>query len=85
VTVSFDRPRKATVSVAVRAYIRPDIVVTPSSINFGSVLHGKRHECKVSIAYSGRPDWKNGSKQSGFVQTNQAADVKQHRSVSATG
>jgi Protein of unknown function (DUF1573) len=58
VTVSFDRPRKATVSVEVRAYIRPDIVVTPSSINFGSVPHGKRDECRVSVVYSGRPDWK---------------------------
>lgn len=58
VTVSFDRPRKATVSLEVKAYIRPDIVVTPSSINFGAVPHGKRHARTISVAYAGRPDWK---------------------------
>jgi hypothetical protein len=58
VTVAFDRPRKAIVSLEVKAYIRPDIVVTPNSINFGSFGHGTRQERKVSIAYTGRPDWK---------------------------
>jgi hypothetical protein len=58
VTVSFDRPRKATVSVAVRAYIRPDFVVMPSSISFGAVSRGTKQERKLSIAYAGRPDWK---------------------------
>jgi Protein of unknown function (DUF1573) len=58
VTVSFDRPRPATVAIPVKAYIRPDIVVSPSLINFGSVPHGKPHERTISITYAGRPDWK---------------------------
>jgi Protein of unknown function (DUF1573) len=58
VTVSFDRPRAASVAIPVKACIRPDIVVSPSLINFGSVPHGQQHERTISIAYAGRPDWK---------------------------
>jgi hypothetical protein len=58
VTVSFDRPRKAVISLEVKAYIRPDIVVSPSLINFGIVPYGKKDERTVSISYAGRPDWK---------------------------
>lgn len=58
VTVTFDRPQQAVVTIPVKVYIRPDIVVSPSSINFGAVLQGTSPERQLSIAYTGRPDWK---------------------------
>lgn len=58
ITITFDRPQQSVVAIPVKVYIRPDIVVDPSSINFGALRRGTFMERKVSIAYLGRPDWK---------------------------
>jgi len=58
VTVTFNQPIFATVVIPVKVYIRTDVVVTPTSINFGAVEKGTRAERKMTIAYAGRPDWK---------------------------
>ena len=58
--VSFHEPTKGsakTVELAVEAYIRKDIVLTPGSVNFGAVDLGKGAEQRVAINYAGRADW----------------------------
>jgi hypothetical protein len=57
VTVIFDRPLFAEVNVAVKAYIRTDVVITPGEASFGPIAKGTDQERKLSIAYAGRPDW----------------------------
>jgi hypothetical protein len=58
VSVTFDLPQPAVVTIPVQVYIRPDIVVSPSSVDFGALAEGRSEERRLSIAYTGRPDWK---------------------------
>jgi len=58
ISVAFDLPQPNVVTLSVQVYIRPDIVVSPSSIDFGAVAEGLAGERRLSIAYTGRPDWK---------------------------
>jgi hypothetical protein len=46
-----------TVRVPISAYIRPDVVVEPGGVNFGSVDVGSGAEQRVSVAYAGRNNW----------------------------
>ena len=57
VTVVFDAPQYAEVRIPIRAYIRTDVVLTPGSIEFGSVPKGSRAERSLSITHSGRGNW----------------------------
>lgn len=62
VTVSFTDKRgitsSKTVRVPISAYIRPDVVVEPGGVNFGSVDAGAGAEQRVTVSYNGgRNDW----------------------------
>ena len=56
-TVTIDKPYYAVVQLQVKGYIRGDVMVTPGSVEFGSVDQGKRVEKTVSVNYAGRDDW----------------------------
>ncbi len=58
VSVAFDLPQPNAVTLSVQVYIRPDIVLSASSIDFGAVAEGVAEERRLSIAYTGRPDGK---------------------------
>ena len=47
----------AEVRIAIHAYIRTDVVLTPGSADFGAVDHSKGAARKIDIAYAGRNDW----------------------------
>lgn len=61
VTVSFTDKRGITSSKKVRvpisAYIRPDVVVEPGGVNFGSIDIGAGAEQRVRVSYAGRNNW----------------------------
>ncbi len=57
VTVTFDRPQWAEVQLQVKGYIRTDVVLNPTYVNFGTVAEGRPEEKKVRIEYAGRNDW----------------------------
>ncbi len=46
-----------TVRVPISAYIRPDIVIDPGNVDFGSVDMGAGARRTARISYSGRSDW----------------------------
>ena len=46
-----------TVQLFVSGYIRPDVVITPGSIEFGAVAEGITAERTVRLEYAGRPGW----------------------------
>ncbi len=57
VIITFDSPQRAEVRIPISAYIRTDVVLTPGSVNFGSVDKGVGAERTISVAYAGRADW----------------------------
>ncbi len=56
-TVTIDKPFYAEVQLHVQGTIRTDIVVSPGSVELGSVDSGQGTEKHVSVSYAGRPDW----------------------------
>lgn len=62
VTLAFTDPQGRSVSKSVRvpisAYIRPDVVIEPGAVNFGSVDLGVGAERRVEVSYSGRGNWR---------------------------
>jgi hypothetical protein len=58
VTVVIDRPQYAEVRIPIKAYIRPDVVLTPGGADFGNVGRGAGQERKIGVAYAGRGNWK---------------------------
>jgi hypothetical protein len=46
-----------TVQLSVSGYIRPDVVLTPGSIEFGSVPEGATAQRTLQLEYSGRSGW----------------------------
>jgi hypothetical protein len=57
VTITFDQPQYAVVTIPVKVYIRTDVVLTPGSINFGAVDRGAAQERKIELTYAGDPNW----------------------------
>jgi len=49
--------RMDTVQLFVSGYIRPDVILTPGSIEFGAVSEGATAERVVQLEYTGRPGW----------------------------
>ena len=47
----------AQVTIPVHAFIRRDVVLTPGSVDFGSVGRGSAVDRKIQIAYAGRANW----------------------------
>ena len=58
ITVTFDRPQYAEVQLDIRGYVRRDVIVDPSLIQFGAVQQGAGAERQVKVTYAGRSDWK---------------------------
>ncbi len=59
VTVRFDQPLNAVVTIPVKVYIRTDVVLSPGAINFGAVDKGAAPQRKMTISYApGVPNWK---------------------------
>ena len=46
------------VQLEVKAYVRPDVVLTPGVVEFGTIPEGKEMSRQLRIEYAGRPDWK---------------------------
>ena len=57
-TIFFDSPQYAAVTVPITAYIRTDVVFEPGMVRFGTIDYGVGGEVKVKVAYAGRTDWK---------------------------
>lgn len=45
------------VRIPISAYIRPDVLIEPGGVNFGSVDVGAGAEQRVSVSYTGRSNW----------------------------
>jgi|GEM_PF-245982 len=58
ITVVFDKPYVQEAQLQVTSYIRPDVVLNPGVIEFGSVGEGKSVTKQLQLQYAGRPDWK---------------------------
>jgi len=56
-TVAGGTPRRDTVQLFVSGYIRPDVLLNPGSIEFGSVAEGTSAVRTVLLEYTGRPGW----------------------------
>jgi len=50
-------PRRDTVQLFVSGYIRPDVLLTPGSIEFGAVPEGTSAMRTLQMEYTGRPGW----------------------------
>lgn len=57
VTVVFDKPFDAEVQLQVSGYIRPDVIITPGTCEFGTVRTGKSTTKTVLLEYAGNPNW----------------------------
>ncbi len=58
VTVTIDRPKWAEIQLDVHGYIRTDLTLEPSEVNFGSVAEGQTTDKKIQITHYGNSDWK---------------------------
>ena len=57
-TVVIDKPYYAEVQLRVQGYIRSDVVLRPSSLQYGSVEEGSSTSRRMRVHYAGRADWK---------------------------
>ena len=56
-TVMDGKVLRDSVQLHVSGYIRPDVVLTPGAVEFGSVAEGKPVVRTVQLEYAGRSDW----------------------------
>src|SRR3990167_10585359 len=56
-TVTLDKPFFAEVQLQVSGYIRSDVVMSPGSVELGSVDQGSPVEKAIAVSYAGRDDW----------------------------
>ncbi len=56
-TVVIDQPFYAEVRLRVDGYIRSDIVLSPGSIDFGTISQGERARKATKLYYAGRDSW----------------------------
>ncbi|HLJ09818.1 MAG TPA: DUF1573 domain-containing protein [Planctomycetaceae bacterium] len=52
-TVFFDQPLVAQVHIPVRAFINPDVILNPSSAQFGAIAKGTEKSLRMAIVYAG--------------------------------
>lgn len=57
VTMTFDNSNFTEVRIPVKAYIRRDVVIQPSSVEFGMVTPRETATQKIQINYAGRESW----------------------------
>ena len=58
ITVTFDKPMRATVQLHVRMYIRSDVELDPAGVDLGDVDQGRAVEKTVTVTRTGRSDWR---------------------------
>jgi hypothetical protein len=58
ITVTFDRPFTAVVTLSVSFFARTDVLLTPGIAQFGSVAKGNQKTLRLDVAYAGRSTWK---------------------------
>jgi Protein of unknown function (DUF1573) len=58
ISVVFDYPLNDEVQIQVHAFVRTDVVVKPSAIEFGTVDQGAVKKQQVTVNHAGRDDWK---------------------------
>jgi hypothetical protein len=56
-TVTLDKPYYAEVQLQVSGYIRSDVVMSPGSVELGSVEQGSPVQKAIAVSYAGRDDW----------------------------
>ena len=56
-TIANGFPRIDTVQLFASGYIRPDVLLTPGSVEFGAVSEGTSAERTLQLEYTGRPGW----------------------------
>lgn len=57
INVVIDKPYYAEVTLQVTGFIRSDVVLTPGTVNFGTVKQGSESEKTVHVSYAGRDNW----------------------------
>ncbi len=57
ITVSFDYPSFDQTRLVLRCYSRPDLVITPGVVSFGTVRSGAKVSRTVRIEYAGNSAW----------------------------
>ncbi len=57
-TVTIDRPFPARVQLHVKVNIRDDLLLTPASVQFGSVQRGAAAERSLEVSFTKRDDWR---------------------------
>ncbi|MEE2737933.1 MAG: DUF1573 domain-containing protein [Planctomycetota bacterium] len=57
ITVSFNRPARAEVTLRISGYIRKDLVINPGGAQFGSIAQGEGARKLITIQYAGRSNW----------------------------
>jgi len=56
-TVINGMPRRDTVQLFVSGYVRPDVLLTPGSVEFGAVSEGTAVVRTLQMEHTGRPGW----------------------------
>ena len=56
-TVTIDKPFYAEVQLQVSGYIRSDVILSPTGVDFGSIDVGQGAERTIDVSYAGRADW----------------------------
>jgi len=57
-TVTFDKPFYAEVQLQVSGYIRSDVILSPTGVDFGAIDVGQGAERTIDVSYAGRADWR---------------------------
>jgi len=60
-TVTFDQPYYAEAQLQIRALVHTDILMEPTSLQFGVVEQGKAKEARVRLYRADYPNWQIGS------------------------
>ncbi len=56
-TVTFDQPQWAEVQLQIRAFVHTNILMEPTSLQFGTVEQGKASEARVRLYRADYPNW----------------------------
>lgn len=51
-TITFDQPLFATVRIPVKAFVNPQVLVSPGAAEFGSIVRGKDELRKLAVIYN---------------------------------
>lgn len=58
ITVTFDKPFQGQVQLHVSGYIRSDVVLSPGSVQLGSVDQGSPVDKRIAVTHSGHRGWR---------------------------